>query len=763
MLTSKDMAALIEKMGRDLGKVGKVAHYRVLPPAPMERTPAADALPTDLAEVLQRAGITGLYRHQAETYAAAAAGEDVVLSAPTASGKSLAYQLPLVGALLNDPQATGLYISPAKALAQQQLARLRALVPDVPMAMYDGDTPKGDRRRIRETSRVIATNPDMLNLVLPYHKGWEKFLRHLRVVVIDESHEYGGAFGSHMAQVMRRLRRLAAVYGAEPRFILLSATIGNPREHAAALIGREARLVQAPPGGKADRHFVLWRPETPDGTPVSHRDVATAVFSYLVSLGLPTLLFAQSRKGAEEMYLRAREALQRSGTGKQIAVYRGGYQAEERRETERAMFAGEFGGVVATTALELGIDLGDLAAVVMDGYPGSQASLWQQAGRAGRGTEPALDVLVLGDDALDRYFELHPDAFFDRAVEQATVSLRNQRILLGQMRAAAWEAPLSDDDVFRYWGQAGRQVAAAGLAAGDFATTGHTLTVSSPTTPALAISLRGADERYRLVADGHPLEETDAWHAQLEAFPGAFYISRGRRYVVTDFDLEARTVTMRSRDSDVWMRTVPQVDRQVQMVGEPRQRRSGSLFGEVMVSMNVKGYRLVDPQGRVLSEHDLNLPPYELHTEGLMVTIARATQRWLMDQGRSAYGSLHAVEHLLTGVLPVVLSVDRRDMDGVTDAPAGEDAHIVLYDTIPGGVGYAEGAFTELQRLLEAAHEVVSTCPCTDGCPSCIQSARCLSGNEGLDKGGAKLLLGAMIAYFSRRPPGLPRRKEGRP
>lgn len=653
----------------------------------------------ELAKRLRTQEICNLRPHQAQALEMGKAGRSFLLSSPTASGKSLSYMLPMATHLLTDPEATALYVSPAKALAQQQIERLRALLPEVPMDLYDGDTPRDARRSIKERARCIYTNPDMLHVgILPYHGGWARFLRHLRLVVLDEAHQYTGAFGSHVVHVLRRLQQLCQTYGSHPAYILLSATIGNPAELAAMLTGHKTAVINGSASGLGDRYIAVASDPAERG--------ALSIFSTLMQAGHKTLLFGQSRQGVE---LLTRAAM-REAPSCRVGAYRSGYEPEERRRLERELFSGAMDGMVATNALELGIDVGSLDAVVLGGFPGSIASMWQQIGRAGRSAKPSLAVVCLGSSVLEQHYADHPEDLFRQSSERAVLNPENPAIKGNHERAANWEASPS-------WRQ------------------------RETPSPAMSFSLRSAGVPYQLVCDGRTVERTDATHALLECYPGAVYLSGNRTFVCQDWS--GTTVNLRETGAVHYI-TQPVIETSIEVL-QPSKETFG--HGRVTVTRTVKSYKQLDQRTRqaIGPETPVNLPPLVMTTDAFW--ISPVVQPEISRHGLD--GSLHAAEHVLTAAMPTAVMADARDIQGASFKahPAANGGPIIfVYDDVEGGISASTAAFDSLQKLIETAAAAIARCRCSAGCPSCIQNPRCRSGQP-LSKAGAQALLQNLLRY----------------
>ncbi|HZY56461.1 MAG TPA: DEAD/DEAH box helicase, partial [Rubrobacteraceae bacterium] len=551
------------------------ATVATLPPHPATLVEPPE-LHRELARALQALDATRLYSHQLEAYEKVQAGENVIIAAATASGKSLCYKIPTFENALENPRNRALFLYPTKALAQDQLQKIQKLeLRGVYPATYDRDTPRALRSEIRRRANVILTNPDMLNVgLLPSHDSlWSDFFRNLEIVAVDETHLFRGVFGSHVAAVLRRLRRVAELHGANPKFVLTSATIANPLELAEVLTGLPFELVDKDGASSGERRVVFRNPPLKDEEKGDRRSMLTEgafVFSKLVGQGVRTIAFAKSRKSAELIY---RYAANRLGPdlARRISPYRAGYTVRERREIEGRLFRGELLGVVSTNALELGVDVGSLDAAVCCGYPGSVASIWQQWGRAGRGKDPSLAVYVAGRDSLDQYLYENPEKVLGRRVEAARLTLENQYILGPHLLAAAYEAPLEDEDE-RYFGYAYTEVAEQLLESEALVRSGGRMYYTRGDNPAWHISLRSAGSASVLVADkeGEVIGSVETRRAPMELHPGATYLHRGHAYEVEDLNLAAHTALVR-RVPDRYY-TKPRVETDVEILEESESR-----------------------------------------------------------------------------------------------------------------------------------------------------------------------------------------------
>lgn len=706
-------------------------------------------LPAGLSEALAAQGIDRLFTHQAEALNRARSGEDILLVTPTASGKTLCYNLPVAEALLCDCSATALYLFPTKALAQDQKERLRRVLPGAFVETFDGDTPPSMRRKIKSEARVVLTNPDMLHLgILPYHLSWSRFLMNLRYVVIDEVHVYRGVFGSHMAHVLRRLDRLCGQWGSHPQYILASATSGNPVEHASTLIGRPLMQVETNGAPAGRRAFAMWNPEVEDAEHKASSYVAQAtwLFAALIREGVRTILFTRARQLAEWITVYLAEYLS-SEELERVKVYRGGYLPSERRAIERQLFSGDLTGVVATTALDLGVDIGGLDASILLGFPGTMASVWQQAGRAGRGTGDSLAVFIPSLDVMDRFLLSHPDYFFGRPYERAVIDPENPYILAGHVTCAAFERPIGDDDFCR-WGPMFRGLVDLLQDEGRLTAGGGRWHYAGDGYPAQSVSLRStAEDAFLLVVSGqdHAVGTIDAAAAPIQAHPGAVYLHAGESYVVSGYDDAKRVITLHPETVDYF--TEPAVQRDVEIVSAESSRALGPFtlrFGELRVRSQVYAFRRRHVASRVtLGQEPLEFQPSFLDTMGFWVELPPEMTFQTAGKGVKMAGAVHAVEHVLVGLLPLFASTDRWDIGGTSTAlhPSLGGPGIFVYDGYSGGVGFAERGFEQFDMLVRRALETVQGCPCEDGCPSCIQSPKCGHWNNPLDKQGAVLLL----------------------
>ncbi|MBT2402216.1 MULTISPECIES: DEAD/DEAH box helicase [unclassified Streptomyces] len=768
---------VLDRLSRGLSRAARITHTEHLPPREGRHAVWPDRIRTDVVAAIQAAGIAHPWEHQAAAAEHALDGESVVVATGTASGKSLAYLAPVLSALADGAEApngrgvTALYLAPTKALAADQRRAVRELAAPlgnaVRPAVYDGDTPVEEREWVRQYANYVLTNPDMLHRgILPAHPRWSSFLKALRYVVIDECHTYRGVFGSHVAQVLRRLRRLCARYGSEPVFLLASATASDPAAAASRLTGVPVTEVADDASPRGEVVFALWEPplltdlKGERGAPV--RRTATAetadLLTDLVVQGVRTVAFVRSRRGAELISVIAQErlaAVDRS-LPPRVAAYRGGYLPEERRALERALHSGELLGLAATSALELGVDVSGLDAVLITGYPGTRASLWQQAGRAGRSGQGALAILIARDDPLDTYLVHHPEALFRQPVEATVLDPDNPYVLAPHLCAAAAELPLTETDLTLF-GPAAHdllpQLEAAKLLRRR-ATAWHWTRRERASD---LTDIRGGGGRpVQIVeaATGRLLGTVDESSAHTAVHDGAVHLHQGRTYLVKHLDLEDSVALVEEASPpfsttarDTTSISVLETDTEIPW-GQGR-----LCFGSVEVTNQVVSYlrrKLIT--GEVLGETKLDLPPRTLRTRAVWWTVTEDQLDEARINPEILGGALHAAEHASIGLLPLFATCDRWDIGGVS-VPLHPDTllpTVFVYDGHPGGAGFAERAFHTARAWLTATRDAIAACECEAGCPSCIQSPKCGNGNDPLHKRGAIRLLTRLL---SEAPP----------
>jgi DEAD/DEAH box helicase domain-containing protein len=762
---------------------GQIAGVRVLEArAAALRAPLAP-LPPAAQAVLRGEGIDALYSHQADAYDAVVAGHDVVICTGTASGKSLCYHLPVLAALAEDPESRALHLFPAKALAYDQLAGLEDVVSRAGLddrvrpACYDGDTPTHKRPGIRRTANVLLSNPDMLHIsILPYHAKWAAFLSRLRFVVLDEVHTYRGIFGSHVSGVLRRLQRLCGHYAARPQFICCSATLANPRELAERLTGREMTLIDRDGSPRGRKWFVLWNPpwldaegraaapgersrqDRPSGAPTaggglvlrgptpSHPSYASSrpaalkiarrsgnveaqeLMRALLEDGAGTITFCKARVVAELIYTYVVDSLRRKRPDLvgRVRPYRGGYLPLERREIEQKLFSGELLGVCSTNALELGIDVGSLDAAIIVGFPGTLCSLWQQAGRAGRRQEDSLAIFIAYDDPVDQYLMREPGFVFEKPLEQAVIDPDNPHILAAQLACAAFELPLTSDDLPRF-SSLGPDVAAALRQSGSLRRTGERDYWASSEFPAARTSLRTISNATFSIVDATDgrnavIGQVDAISAPELVYPEAVYLHQGESYLVRELDWAARLARVERLDADYY--TQPVLADACELGQE---RLSGGVcggvrrFGDVTVRWQTIAFRKFKLfTQELIGQTMLDLPAQQVQTVGAWFTPPAAALETTRAAGHKLHEALAGVRNLMMVALPPLAMCDRYDIGGVVNASQLGVSTIILYDRYAGGVGYARHAYEHADRLLKLARELVAGCDCEHGCPGCV-------------------------------------------
>ncbi len=752
---------LLQRLLLDPARAARVTHVEHVPAREGHRAAWPVWVPQLLVERLALQGVPAPWEHQATAADLAYGGQSVVISTGTASGKSLAYLLPVLSSQLADDKATALYLSPTKALATDQLRAVRALsLVQVRAATYDGDTAHEERDWVRRFGTLVLTNPDMLHRgVLPRHADFSRFLRGLKYVVVDECHTYRGVFGSHVAQVLRRLRRVCARYGSDPVFLLASATVSEPEVSASRLVGLPVVAVSDDASPRGTTEFALWEPPLmPDhrgenDAPVRRSTTAETgdLLADLVVEGARTIAFVRSRRGAEAVAVNARRALQEAAPElvPRLAAYRAGYLPEERRELEKRLQSGDLLGVAATNALELGVDVAGLDAVILSGWPGTVASVWQQAGRAGRAGQGALAVFVARDDPLDTYLVHHPAAMFGRAVEATVLDPSNPYVLGPHLCCAAAELPLTADDLDLFG--PGTDVLLADLVRrGLLRHRPRGWFWTSRERP--DADLRGAGGppvRLVEVGTGRLLGTVDHSSAHSQTHTGAVYLHQGESYVVELLDLEESVALVRPDEPDYSTSARDVTDLRIAETLRSTSYDGVVLsFGTVDVTHQVVSYlRKRLGSGEVLGEEPLDLPPRQLTTRAVWYTVDASLLEAAALAWADVPGAAHAAEHAAIGLLPLFATCDRWDIGGVSTA-LHEDtglATVFVYDGHPGGAGFSERGFTRAGDWLQATRDAIASCECATGCPSCVQSPKCGNGNEPLDKAGAVRLLDVVL------------------
>jgi DEAD/DEAH box helicase domain-containing protein len=737
----------------------QIAHIEHIAPRHAACAELDEPLAPELQGCLDRQGLSPLYSHQAEAVNKARRGKNVIIATSSASGKTLCYNIAVMQAILREPATRALYLFPTKALAQDQLRKLHelfspALLPVESMATFDGDTPRSERADVRRYGRIILTNPDMLHVgIMPQHQSWAGLLRHLKYVVVDEAHIYRGVFGSHVACVLRRLRRLCRLYGSNPQFILCTATVANPGEHALALTGLPCEVVDNDGSPRGWKDFVFWNPPLIDEKKTARRSAhweSTNLFTELVSQGTRTLTFTRTRRLTELIYIYTKQRLQEISyqLSRLVMPYRGGYMPEDRRRIERELFGGKLLGVVATNALELGIDSGGLEATILDGYPGSISSTWQQAGRSGRSQGESLSFLVAWDNPLDQYFMRHPSDFFQKGFEHVLVNPANPYILKAHLLCAAWERPLDAVDEELFGSDYVPQRDALAEESQLRERRGKWYVAPSISYPAQKINIRSSSGQDYAVVDvstGSLMETVESSVAFFQVHPGAVYLHQGESYLITKLDLTNHVAYAEPTRVNYYTETKEIHDLHVLKV---RATKTVGLVnvsvGDVEVTIDVVGFKKYRQfSEEAIGEEPLDLPTITFPTVALWFDIPPRAIARIAEKGRDFAGGLHATEHAAIGILPLFALCDRNDIGGVSTPmhPDTGRAQVFIYDAYPGGIGIAEKGYDMIDELWQATLNVIAECPCEDGCPSCVQSPKCGNNNKPLDKLAARWIL----------------------
>ena len=749
----------IDAFKNDVRYRENIAHIETIP-AKKANFKRVDNLNEKIIDYLESKDMK-LYNHQAETYNAIQEGEHVIITTPTASGKTLAFNLPIMETMIEDKEATALYIYPAKALSNDQLHVLENLEDEMNIKInprtYDGDTPREDKRGIREKSRIVLTNPYQLHLILSWHHQWSRFYRNLRYIVIDESHYYKGVFGSNVAFLIKRLKRIANFYGAYPQFILSSATLANPLELANRLTGEEFKLVDNDTSPSGEKDFILYNPfknykrnkVNMKNAPSVHMETEN-IFMYMMLKQIQTLCFTVSRKTTELIAMWAKNDMTqiKGKLAHRIAAYRAGYRPEERREIEDGLKSGKYLGVTCTNALELGIDIGSLDAVIISGYPGTMISTWQQAGRAGRSRQKSLAILIAFENQLDQYFMNNPTFFFDKPHENAIIDLTNPILQEAHLLCAAKELPLKYGEVEKYFGISDEiledLVSKKDLhinARGDYM-------YLYDDNPALDHSLdQISGQEFKIMNNGQLLETMEKSQVYREAHEGAILINKGDTYVVDSVSLSRGFVNVSQKTVDYHTMVLNQTD--INIKKKLSKTKYGNLtihFGELTVSEDYFKYKKMQ-FSKSVGTYPLDLPPLKFNTKGLWFTIPKSVKDTLEDmfpnEEEVFAGGLHGAEHALIGLFPLHTMCDRFDIGGLSTNyhKDTQEATIFIYDGYEGGIGICEKAVDVFVDLLKSTLDLLNNCNCQSGCPACIYSPKCGNDNKPLHKNATKYIL----------------------
>jgi DEAD/DEAH box helicase domain-containing protein len=750
------LSEFVDTIKRDFEFGPATVHYRYLPPveAAYGKTPA---LPPPVLAGLSRQGIQRLFKHQADAIQHISEGKNVLIATPTASGKSLVYNLSVLGTLLKKRSAKALYVFPLKALEQDQLKSLSSLIEgieqiNISAKIYDGDTSSYKRKEIRtKVPEILLTNPDMLHSgILAYHQSWEKLFENLSFLVLDEVHTYRGIFGSHMNQVIRRFKRLCKLYGSNPQFILLSATVSNPHSFGQSLIEESVEVIDASGAPRSGQHFLFLNPVA------SPNFSAAKLFIHCVQSGFRTIAFTQSRKMTELIHLWVSRLTPRLKA--KISSYRAGFMPEERREIEKRLATGDLLGVVSTSALEMGIDIGYLDICLLVGYPGTIINTWQRGGRVGRSGRESMIILVAKPDALDQYFMKHPEDFFDRPFEAAILDPDNPYVVQAHLPCAAAETPITMGDAHYWVKDLPEHLEKLELEGSLTRTADGTPTwFSARRNPHQAVNIRSIGESYTIFeADtGEAIGTVDGIRAFKECHPGAVYLHRAKQYLVDQLLLEKKDIIARQSDLQYFTRALS--EKETEIIEVTRSRPEGQFLvreGRVKVTERMTGYeKRALPGQELLGVYPLDLPQQVFETMGFWVEIDDPIYKLIEKKGLHFMGGIHAIEHAAIGMFPLFALCDRNDIGGIsyTYHPQIGKSAIFIYDGYPGGVGLAQHGFEVVLELLEKTLDLLMTCECEEGCPSCIHSPKCGSGNRPLDKKAAMIILEFLLGRISLR------------
>lgn len=725
---------------------GQITHVETLSPRQADFRSPPDDLHPELVQYLDGQDIQ-LYSHQSQAIKLLLEGEDVVIATPTASGKTLAFNLAVMDTMIKNSRARGLYLYPLKALTNDQLRVVKELDSTLDAAtkpaVYDGDTAESKRRGIRRESRLILSNPYALHHYLPWHDKWSQFFENLEYIVLDEVHHYRGIFGSNVAFLLRRLQRITEFYDSTPQFILSSATIANPKQHARNLCGRDCQVISNDGSPSGEKKFIFWNSKRDqDNSPARQ---TSDLLSYFVEHGIQTLCFTKSRRMAELISKWSNRSMDEN-----VYAYRAGYLPSERREIEEGLKKGAIQAVASTNALELGVDIGGLDLVIISGYPGTVTSTWQQAGRAGRGREESAAILLGYEDPLDQYFMNNPQDFFDRSHEHAVIDLDNRTLVLGFLLCAASELPLNTDkDFYDPYRELITELQQANL----LRQTPLGTVYSGTGRPVEKVQLNNiGEEKFEVIdqEEGSVLETLDRNQAYREAHPGAVLLHQGQTYVINDLDLDQDEARAVERTVDYHTQPISRSNLQVEEVFFSRKTKGVRVqFGQVNIEEKYLGYKM-KKFGQVQSKYSLQLPPIEFQSEGTWMILPDEIID-AVDDNRALAGGLHGLEHALISMIPYHSMCERWDVGGVS-SPSHPDTgypSVFIYDAYEGGIGIAEKSYSILEELLSTTYDLIKNCDCEDGCPSCIYSPKCGNQNDPLDKEASLDLLHRILKSYN--------------
>lgn len=746
-----EIRALVDRLRADSTLGPQIVHSVYFPRAESVTGELAPPLPSALQGALKATGVGSLWQHQVSGIEAVRAGRNVLLTTPTASGKSLVFQAPVLEEALRGRPGRALFLFPLKALGRDQkskvdtLAEAAGIEVDGFCEIYDGDTPKNVRSKIkRSPPRVLISNPDMLHLgILSYWQGWEEYLAGLKWVVLDELHTYRGIFGSHFHHVMQRLLRICRVLGADPVIIASSATASNADEFGQALTGLPFDWIYESGAPREGRHLILVRPDA------SAYTTSLQLLSIFLAAGLKTIVFTKARRITELLY--AWLVQQDPSLAQRVASYRSGFLAEERRAIEKRLFEGDLDAVISTSALEMGIDVGGLDACILVGYPGSIMATWQRSGRVGRSGRESVTALVAMPDALDQYLLDHPAEFVSRPCEALIVDTANELVTRGHLLCAAAERPLHRRDDRAY-------LETHAALVGDLLNSRELIESADGSEiyaarlrPQRKVNLRGSGGTSTILNDmtGEVIGTVGGIRVLHECHPGAVYLHAGRQFLVRELDIEGDKVHAAPARLDYF--TTPLVEKETEILEVLEQRDAEFLragLGRLLVTERVVGYERKHIHSRqVIDQHELDLPPSRYETVGCWWAVPKEMEDILRQRNRHFMGALHAGEHAAISLLPLLAVCDRRDIGGISIPlhPQINSGCVFIYDSHPGGVGIAARGYAELPKLLERVSDLLESCGCESGCPACVQSPKCGNGNRPLDKQGARIMVGLLL------------------
>ena len=751
------MEPLIEEFIKSIKRMQsykkQIVHIEKLPAQEASFGELEKPLPKNLETCILNRNIK-LYSHQAQAINIARQGKNVVIATPTASGKTLAFNIPVLEALTENSKATTLYLYPTKALTNDQLKVLKELEKDIGIKadpnVYDGDTPQHQRASIRENSRIILTNPYGLHQYLPWHYKWRSFLQNLKFIVIDEAHVYRGVFGSNVAMLLRRLLRICSFYHSDPQIILSSATIANPQEHAKRLTGKDFEVVSKDGSPRGQKSFVFWNPPFIDAANTTRRSTHQETKDLLtlnIIKNLQTLCFTTSRQMAELITRWTKEELTRKSKSPNIVTaYRAGYLPQERRDIENRLKNKNLIGVVSTNALELGIDIGSLDSVIISGYPGTVISTWQQAGRAGRTNSDSLVTLVAFQNPLDQYFMKHPNDFFGRPHEQAIIDLHNQYISIGQIMCASSELPITDGDK-KFFPELLSESIQALEKENLIRKTPRGWVYSGTARTTEVVSLESiSHQTVTVTCNGNLLETLTLNKAYEEAHAGAVLLHQGETYISEELDLKQLVAKVRQENVNYYTEALKDVDVAIKKTLEEKNYGVKVGLGELAITEVYHAY-VTKTYDEVVKRTPLSLPPLSFSTVGLWFIVPDAIREEIEAQGLDFAGGIHAVEHAMIGMSPIFAMCDRWDIGGLSTPlhPDTGEATIFIYDGFEGGIGISENLYSNIKPLWEKTLQLIDNCECQDGCPSCIYSPKCGNENKPLDKQAASIILKQLL------------------